>query len=181
MPPACVYPTSTITPGAVYKSTAYETVAYPVSPSTNYRGKLVVDLPGSDESAGRPAWLYTAQNLGFDVISVDYDSRYEQEVICQTSAYITTAAQAAACFTNITNAKLSFTGPCIPVADGGSPNNTNCGTVPNGSGSPYIIPVAQDDVVVRVSTMLQYLWCNGYDTTYTKWENYRHRDYLYYH
>ncbi len=163
--------TSTVTPGALYKSTANEIAAYPVSPSTNYRGILVVNLPGSDEVASRAPFLFTAQNLGFDVISVNYDSQYEQEMICKASTYLTTPAEAAACFTNISNAKLDFTGPCIPTSSGGSANRTNCGTVP-GTSNPYIIPVAQDDVVVRITTLLQYLWCNGHDTTYTKWENY---------
>jgi hypothetical protein len=127
--------TTTVTPNATYMASADEVAAYPTSPSTNYRGILVVYLPGSDEEASRQPLLYTAQNLGFDVISVNYDSQYEQETICQTSTYITTAAEAAACFTNISEAKLNATGPCISTAIP-APNRTTCGTVPGTSSAP---------------------------------------------
>jgi len=151
--------TSTVTPGATFDPTLNEVAAYPTTGIT-HRNILAVFLPGSDETCNRGPLLYTAQNLGFDVICVNYENRYQQDNIC---------VGLPGCFGNISQAKLDATGPCSSSA---TATQTLCGTVPGTTNQPYILSNAADAVTERISTMLQYLNNNGYNANGTNWGNY---------
>lgn len=189
MPPSptpVMLATKAVTPNASYALNNKEIVAFanPAPALTPvpipYQNKLLVWLPGSDEFADFEPLMYTAVNLGFDAISVNYESYYDQEAICQGSNFSGSGAgaEAAACFGNITQAKLNLTGPCIATANP-FPTTTLCGTVPAGgngpspSGGPYYLTNIWDAVIPRITTMLQYL-CKTpeYEITPGYWEAY---------
>jgi hypothetical protein len=46
------------------------------------RNVLLVELPGSGSTCGYSKLMYTAQNLGFDAICVNYSNASEQESVC---------------------------------------------------------------------------------------------------
>jgi hypothetical protein len=162
--------TSAVTPNASYALNNKEIVAF-ANPAPTltpvpipYQNNLLVWLPGSDEFADFEPLMWTAVNLGFDAISVNYESYYDQEAICMGSNFSGSdaASEAAACFGNITQAKLNLTGPCIATANP-FPTTTLCGIVPAGgngpspSGGPYYLTNIWDAVIPRITTMLQYL------------------------
>jgi hypothetical protein len=151
--------TSNVTPDALYMPAADEYAAYH---NPNYgiplQNKLVIQLPGSGSTCSYSHFMYTAQNLGFDTICVNYSNNTQQETICQGDPQ---------CFYSITQAKFDATGPCIhPEVTFG-----HCGYDPALQGPYFCFFV--DSVSHRVITMLQYLSnpANGY-TAGANWAQY---------
>ncbi len=122
---------------------------------------LLVQLPGSRGSCTYSPLMYTAQNLGFDAICVNYSNYTQQETICNGDPD---------CFYYITEAKFDGTGPCTHWQGAWY---VHCGIDPYTSTQYY--NYTYDAVLHRVTTMLHYLSCtidnNGgnYDTQNTKW------------
>jgi hypothetical protein len=136
------------------------------------RRTLVVELPGSGSLCDRGRLMWVGQNLGFDAICVNYDNHTTQENICASSASLNTTTLVANCFTNISQAKLNFMGPCIAayVSTCGADTYAMSGKM----GGNYYVLNQYDSVFYRIATMLHYLWCNGFDTpnSNTYWEDY---------
>ncbi len=110
--------------------------------------KLLVELPGSGSSCSYSAMMYTAQNLGFDTICVNYSNKSKQETICAGNP---------GCFYYVTEAKFDASGPCgVP-----NTNSTDCGEDPYPGPSPAPYSNGQHDAVYsRILTMLEYLTGN---------------------
>jgi hypothetical protein len=152
---------------------------HPIQP----QNKLAVSLPGSDGLCSRGNFLWVAQNVGYDVLCVNYDDKSEQESICPGSAFTGPTQQiegdVAACFTAISQAKLNFHPVTLTV--NGVPTTIDC-TKYNGqnatlcgqdkSGNAYTnkmdnlnnnfyVYSQYDAVVPRLTMMLYWLWCNA--------------------
>ncbi len=165
--------TTTVNPNAYFNppppNIEYEYVyyGYPTA-GVARQNTLVVWLPGSDEETNLTNLLYTAQNLGFDVISVNYDSTVDQEQICSPANNST--VETAACFTNISQAKLNAAGPC---SSSSTATEKECGLIPGSNPPvPYVIPNTYQDVTEGIETMLSYLNANGYNANGTNWGSY---------
>jgi hypothetical protein len=117
--------------------------------------------------------MYTAENLGFDTICVNYDNGSQQDSICAGVNFGQVQAKVAQCFNDISQAKLDWTASSNGD-DCTKPNQTACGndSQPNKMGNNYYVLSPYDSIKYRISTMLYYLWCNGYDMANTSWENY---------
>jgi len=140
--------TSVVTPDASYQPGTHEIAAYhnpgPSGYSITPKNVLFVELPGSGGACEYSPLMYTAQNLGFDGICVNYSNNTEQEIICLGDP---------GCFYYISEAKFNGTGPC------NNPNLSNptyCGSDPYYGGGTYWNEFP-DSVPHRVITMLQYL------------------------
>jgi hypothetical protein len=153
--------TSTVTPDAQYHPSDPVQAGYynpgPPGYSITPKHVLLVQLPGSRGYCTYSPLMYTAQNLGFDAICVNYSNYTQQETICSGNPD---------CFYYITEAKFDGTGPCTHWR---GPWYVNCGFDPYTNTQYY--NYTYDAVQHRVTTMLQYL-CNNYDTANTQWEYY---------
>jgi hypothetical protein len=151
--------TSTVTPDAVYNPSDPVLAGYHNPGPNGYiitpKNILLVDLPGSGGSCSYAGLMYTAQNLGFDTICVDYSNHTQQETVCNGDPD---------CFYYISEAKFDASGPCIQWEV-----TYHCG-FDSYTNTQYYNRF-YDSVVHRVTTMLQYL-CNNCDTSGTKWEYY---------
>jgi len=163
---------SDVTNNAQYGRDAHEFAACAnATPATQqHQHILLVDLPGSQGTCSYSALMYTAQNLGFDAICVNYDNYTQQETICLASR----TQDPAHCFGNISQTKLDYTGDCIL----NGPNWTayNCGTDASKTGQliPYYVMSYWDAVIPRITSMLQYL-CDSpatYNQGSTTWSEY---------
>jgi hypothetical protein len=116
--------TSAVTQNAQYNLGANEfaACANPTpAPGQSHQHILLAQLPGSGGSCSLSPLMYTAQNLGFDAICVNYDNATEQETICKNS----NTADPADCLGNISQTKLDYTGDCI--LNGPNWTQYNCG------------------------------------------------------
>lgn len=129
---------------SLYENTTVEIAAFH---NTNYsfipnRDTLLIWLPGSTSTCRYSEIMYTAQNLGFDAICVNYSNASQQDNICSGDPN---------CFYYIDKAKFDGTGPCTL-------NNTDsqdCGIDPK-TNQPFGIAY-YDAVLYRIDWMLAYL------------------------
>jgi hypothetical protein len=120
-------------------------VGWPI-PAQN---KLFVDLPGSGGTCSDSTAIYTAQNLGFDAICVNYSNHTEQDTVCNGDP---------GCYGMISRAKFDGGGPCgISNSDA-----VDCGEdpYPGPNAAPYYNGV-HDAVYSRILTLLEYLTGNS--------------------
>jgi hypothetical protein len=116
-----------------------------------YQAELLVELPGSGGSCAYSPIMYTAQNLGFDTICVNYSNKTEQETICDWG---TPPNGDPGCFGTISQAKFDGSGPCgVSNTD-----SLDCGYDPSTGAAYYNGP--HDAVYSRILTMLEYLTGN---------------------
>jgi hypothetical protein len=121
--------------------------------------------------------MYTAQNLGFDTICVNYSNHSEQESICNPPPSTSGDPD---CFYYISEAKFDGSGPCTHWQGAWY---VHCG-IDQYTNTQYY-NYSSDAVLHRVTTMLYYLWCTtdntgggypagsgNYDTANTQWETY---------
>ena len=153
--------------------------------SVGHQGKLVVSLPGSGSAGcGRGQLASTAQNLGFDILCVDYDNHSQQEGICN-QGNVSSPGSVANCFSAITQAKLNWQSMVVPAGDlyllidctsSNGANVQDCGQDSHGpgdgkTGNYYYVNSVYDAVIPRLTMMLYYLYCHA-DTPQTQWESY---------
>jgi len=155
--PAGVAVVSTaVDPAITFAPNADQHAGYPAIGVT-HRHQLLVSLPGSGSLCGFGFLDETAQDLGYDVICVNYSNAASQESVCNGDPD---------CFGNISQSKLNATGPCAV------PNGAHCGTDPN-THKPYVNSNPSDAVEKRVTTMLQYLVANANNNgNGTDWSEY---------
>lgn len=113
-------------------------IAAPHNPNNNYNSNqtvLVIWLPGSGSNCGYSAIMYTAQNLGYDAICVNYSNASQQDNICSGDPN---------CFYYIDKAKFDGTGPCTP----GNMDSQDCGIDPK-TQQPFGVAY-YDSVLYRV-------------------------------
>jgi hypothetical protein len=163
--------TGMVTPDANYMPGDPVFAAYynpgPAGYTITPKHELLVQLPGSGGHCTYSPLMYTAQNLGFDTICVNYSNHTEQEIICNPPPSTSGDPD---CFYYISEAKFDGSGPCTHWQ---GQWYVHCDIDPYTSTQYY--NYSSDAVLHRVSTMLQYLSCttnyNGgnYDTPNTKW------------
>jgi hypothetical protein len=180
-----------IVPGVACTEVVYQKYSYWNPNAVNgYQGKVVIALPGSGSLCGLNNLAWTAQNLGYDVLCVNYDNNTEQETICAPGQFApgsgtTVMQQVANCFSAISQAKLNWTPFTISgnTIDCTSAGNLACGgdatqNVAQGkTGNYYYVNSQFDAVIPRITLMLYWLYCNaensGDKNNYsTHWENY---------
>jgi hypothetical protein len=105
--------TITVTPDANYMPGDPVFAAYynpgPVGYTITPKHQLLVQLPGSGGHCTYSPLMYTAQNLGFDTICVNYSNHTEQEIICNPPPSTSGDPD---CFYYISEAKFDGSGPC---------------------------------------------------------------------
>jgi len=119
--------------------------------------KLLIMLPGSGSTCGYSRIMYTAQNLGYDAICVNYSNEASQEDVCM---YKTdgVAQGHPDCFYWISEAKFDGSGRCGENYNG----STDCGVDPHTN--DHYHNKKYDSVYYRALWMLQYLYngsCTG--------------------
>ena len=147
---------SVVDPAIQFLPNNYQYAFYP-SVGVARRNQLVVNLPGSNGSCGGgSAFTTTAQQLGFDVICVNYSNLSSQQNICIGDTN---------CFGYVSQAKEDATGVCSV------PGQSQCGKDP-ATGQPYYLSNPADAITQRISMMLQYLNNHGYNQNGTNWGSY---------
>ena len=150
-------PTASIDPQAQFMATEDEFFSYPTT-GVQHRDLLVVDLPGSGGKCGAGGgFADIAKNLGYDYMCVNYPNAAQQNDICVGNP---------SCYGNVSQAKLDATGPCSKPGDA-----ADCGKDPH-TKQPFYNDNPHDGVVMRITTMLQYLVNNGYNDKGTDWSQY---------